>query len=485
MLSEELIDVIDSNGFTVSEEYNELECWTKTGGNVLISCLNYENDYEFVRSLSKYYQDWNPIDEAMLYKDVAGTEGYPEMEVIINDYKNFEIDLMLLVNDSIDCLSSEQSKDFEKMNFRHTYLGKEFLSTYQENTKQLIKNEDYHVGDIFRDIVDLIPSQDLKYYLSDVQKKELYSQIHLEKSEEILRNAGYLDVSEWVYDFSEDEKKFFNSLPAIDKENFIKEVIEEFDAGRMQSSFYLSDSDVINEINPITEKILNEYKAKQALNNSKKEVKRESLKDRTVVDSSIFNDIHHYGGLDDLETNPELYTDEMLKIFLTLATNEKCTIDQLLDVCSIEASSLLYNHLVEWWGNEDSMETYIRSGYYHFFDNPLKDSELFFVTGYGYDVISSDLLGCAANGVAQEVFIHFCNEDDEVRRCGGLEYIENKGFLEEIKPRTLEEALGIKRSYIKELTEDKESLKSRTAHAKEVSKKDIKTVPDKKIEKER
>lgn len=261
MLSEELIDVIDSNGFTVSEEYNELECWTKTGGNVLISCLNYENDYEFVRSLSKYYQDWNPIDEAMLYKDVAGTEGYPEMEVIINDYKNFEIDLMLLVNDSIDCLSSEQSKDFEKMNFRHTYLGKEFLSTYQENTKQLIKNEDYHVGDIFRDIVDLIPSQDLKYYLSDVQKKELYSQIHLEKSEEILRNAGYLDVSEWVYDFSEDEKKFFNSLPAIDKENFIKEVIEEFDAGRMQSSFYLSDSDVINEINPITEKILNEYKA--------------------------------------------------------------------------------------------------------------------------------------------------------------------------------------------------------------------------------
>jgi len=37
------------------------------------------------------------------------------------------------------------------------------------------------------------------------------------------------------------------------------------------------------------------------------------------------------------------------------------------------------------------------------------DWYFYFVTGCGYDVISSDLLGCAADGVARDKFVDFLN----------------------------------------------------------------------------
>lgn len=296
MLSEELKEALDKQGLYVRyDKDNTPFCSIQTNFDHFymdptieqLNGLDGTSDETFMSSFEEIINTYNPAHEFL--KEYM-EHHFHEIDFAywnftssrFHQYEQIEFELSKIFNSCLDGLPDREKSKFVPYLLDSTNMGNYFYSVYSSIFNQLKKEDNIQTQNVFRSVVSKIPENYIYNYLSDEQKKEIYYQKHLEDTRKILRNAGYLDVSEWVYDFSEDEKKFFNSLPAIDKENFIKEVIEEFDAGRMQSSFYLSDSDVINEINPITEKILNEYKAKQALNNSKKEVKRESLKDRTV-----------------------------------------------------------------------------------------------------------------------------------------------------------------------------------------------------------
>lgn len=70
----------------------------------------------------------------------------------------------------------------------------------------------------------------------------------------------------------------------------------------------------------------------------------------------------------------------------------------------IPYNSLIWLGLVKWYGNRETALKHIRSAV---------DTEygVYYVTGVGYDTISSDLLDRPANGQGKEEFVQMLNED--------------------------------------------------------------------------
>lgn len=82
-------------------------------------------------------------------------------------------------------------------------------------------------------------------------------------------------------------------------------------------------------------------------------------------------------------------------------------LSNIISIYRINVSSLLYRALLEWYGSKEKMDETIRSAvYYREYDR----TYLYYVTGCGYDIISSDLLGGSADGRAVREFLKFINE---------------------------------------------------------------------------
>ena len=76
--------------------------------------------------------------------------------------------------------------------------------------------------------------------------------------------------------------------------------------------------------------------------------------------------------------------------------------------------SLLAEGLAEWFKCDryDCLVKHVRSCW---LSRGGDDWYFYFVTGCGYDVISSDLLGCDADGVARRKFVDFLNGEEVAR----------------------------------------------------------------------
>ena len=85
----------------------------------------------------------------------------------------------------------------------------------------------------------------------------------------------------------------------------------------------------------------------------------------------------------------------------------------IITVGRFQFDSLLAGGLAEWFECKRSELTgYVRSCW---LSRGGDDWYFYFVTGCGYDVISSDLLGCDANGVARRKFVDFLNGEEVAR----------------------------------------------------------------------
>ena len=102
--------------------------------------------------------------------------------------------------------------------------------------------------------------------------------------------------------------------------------------------------------------------------------------------------------------------------------------DLCVAIKRIPIESLLFNALRFWYCAQNDytvLADLVRGGY-------IDNGYLYFGTGYGYDTISSDLLGCKANGHAKEIFIKFCNEPESTMRLGGAFYMNVLGCRDDI-----------------------------------------------------
>ena len=83
--------------------------------------------------------------------------------------------------------------------------------------------------------------------------------------------------------------------------------------------------------------------------------------------------------------------------------------NSIIRVLKFSQDSLLFDGLIEWYGTRDNMLKNIRSciqidnGWHY---------DYYFVTGVGYDTISSDLLGGQADGLAKKEFIEMLNKNE-------------------------------------------------------------------------
>ena len=81
----------------------------------------------------------------------------------------------------------------------------------------------------------------------------------------------------------------------------------------------------------------------------------------------------------------------------------------IIRVLKFSQDSLLFDGLIEWYGSRDNMLKNIRSciaienGWHY---------DYYFVTGVGYDTISSDLLDGKADGLAKKEFIEMLNKNE-------------------------------------------------------------------------
>lgn len=79
----------------------------------------------------------------------------------------------------------------------------------------------------------------------------------------------------------------------------------------------------------------------------------------------------------------------------------------IITVGRFQFDSLLAGGLAEWFEcKRYELTGYVRSCW---LSRGGDDWYFYFVTGCGYDVLSSDLLGCAADGVAKGTFVDFLN----------------------------------------------------------------------------
>ena len=91
--------------------------------------------------------------------------------------------------------------------------------------------------------------------------------------------------------------------------------------------------------------------------------------------------------------------------------------NSLICVGRFRFDSLLAEGLAEWFKCDryDGLVKHVRSCW---LSRGGDDWYFYFVTGCGYDVISSDLLGCDADGVARRKFVDLlgCDADGVARR---------------------------------------------------------------------
>lgn len=125
-----------------------------------------------------------------------------------------------------------------------------------------------------------------------------------------------------------------------------------------------------------------------------------------------FND-YIFNEIQDIELNPTANESFMYDIYPQLvdreaedlATDDYDESDVDIEVVEfIPYNSLLWLGLVKWYGNRETALKHIRSAV---------DTEygVYYVTGVGYDTISSDLLDRPADGQGKEEFIKMLNED--------------------------------------------------------------------------
>lgn len=88
--------------------------------------------------------------------------------------------------------------------------------------------------------------------------------------------------------------------------------------------------------------------------------------------------------------------------------------NSLICVGRFRFDSLLAEGLAEWFKCDryDGLVKHVRSCWLSCGGD---DWYFYFVTGCGYDVISSDLLGCDADGVARRKFVDFLNGEEVAR----------------------------------------------------------------------
>lgn len=88
--------------------------------------------------------------------------------------------------------------------------------------------------------------------------------------------------------------------------------------------------------------------------------------------------------------------------------------NSLICVGRFRFDSLLAEGLAEWFKCDryDGLVKHVRSCW---LSRGGDDWYFYFVTGCGYDVISSDLLGCDADGVARRKFVDFLNGEEVAR----------------------------------------------------------------------
>ena len=125
-----------------------------------------------------------------------------------------------------------------------------------------------------------------------------------------------------------------------------------------------------------------------------------------------FND-YIFNEIQDIELNPtanesfmyDIYPELVDREAENLATDDYDESDVDIEVVEfIPYNSLIWLGLLKWYGDRETALKHIRSAV---------DTEdgVYYVTGVGYDTISSDLLDRPADGRGKEEFVKMLNED--------------------------------------------------------------------------
>ena len=125
-----------------------------------------------------------------------------------------------------------------------------------------------------------------------------------------------------------------------------------------------------------------------------------------------FND-YIFNEIQDIELNPtanesfmyDIYPELVDREAESLATDDYDESDVDIQVVEfIPYNSLIWLGLLKWYGDRETALKHIRSAV---------DTEdgVYYVTGVGYDTISSDLLDRPADGRGKEEFVKMLNED--------------------------------------------------------------------------
>lgn len=139
----------------------------------------------------------------------------------------------------------------------------------------------------------------------------------------------------------------------------------------------------------------------------------EFLKDCTEPEDwdDRYNIVQHINALDQFDRPYEKLSEEEL---------DELNIENVLRIKVIDVDSLIFKGLREWFGGFENVIKGVRSGYYDH-----EAGKLYFGTGIGYDT-TSDLLACDCDGIGYDEFINFCNEDYEIMKQGGYNYLKSK-----------------------------------------------------------
>lgn len=133
----------------------------------------------------------------------------------------------------------------------------------------------------------------------------------------------------------------------------------------------------------------------------------------------VKDDIENYASKDDfdfraLDKKPEDWVAIPFENLLEVDTNgalEQAIAREMSNIISIwglPTNSFLYQALITYFDGHDNLLKHMRTPVEDDYDNMI-----WFVSGYGYDIISADLLGGSADGIAKKEFIEWCNAPKE------------------------------------------------------------------------
>lgn len=110
-------------------------------------------------------------------------------------------------------------------------------------------------------------------------------------------------------------------------------------------------------------------------------------------DERIFNEIH------EVDFDPMANEYFMENVYPQIVEKED---DDPICIWSIDKNSILWHALIVWYKNENPLD-HIRSAVED-------DDTIYFATGAGYDIISSDLLDGQPDGKAKQEFLDLLNK---------------------------------------------------------------------------